>query len=70
MMCDYCGKERGNKPLVRRASRTVEVEKANDDVWGLFMWWSAPNGKRHMEWTFANYCPMCGRRLNEEVCPA
>ena len=66
-MCDYCGKERGNTPLVERGSRIVEIEKANERTWGIFMRWRTPNGKLHMEWSHVNNCPMCGRDLSGEV---
>ena len=66
-MCKYCGKERGNTPLVYRGSRTVEIEKANERTWGIFMRWRTPNGKLHMEWSHVNNCPMCGRDLSSAI---
>lgn len=66
-MCEYCGKERGNTPLVNRGSRTVELEKANERVWGIFMRWRTPNGKLHIEWNSVNACPVCGRELRGDA---
>lgn len=63
-MCEYCGKEHGNTPLVERGSRIVEIEKANERTWGIFMRWRTQNGKLHMEWSSIGFCPNCGREFN------
>ncbi len=61
--CECCMMESCNKPLVNRGSRVVQVEKANDSTWGIFMRWRTDSGKLHMEWNRIGFCPMCGREL-------
>jgi hypothetical protein len=59
-MCDYC---ENTRPLFGNLYSDFYVEIINGDVIDIHFYGSEQNGDGSFE---INYCPMCGRKLNEQ----
>ncbi len=67
MMCCYCEKDKGDSIVSFSSGAHVNIERVNDETFGLFLWVRDKRGRWKKSWMDIVACPMCGRELTE-VC--